>query len=469
MRSIRGQLTRNLLGAFFVLLGGALAALYFTARDELIEQFDDALRAKALAISSLAFWRDNAVRLDTGDQFFRSFNKEERRDFFEIWGEDGQPLRRSDSLWGSDLPSAEKPGAKPRIWDLKLPNGKPGRVLVVKFSPDQLGGDRRDRPARVDLNLAVASESEPLEEALAELLGVGAACGVVLYGATIWLVTRVLKRGLLPLGHLGEQAARINAESLTTRFPTENLPAELLPIAGRLNELLARLEVSFERERRFSADVAHELRTPLAELRSMAECSLKWPESRDPAADQETLAIAAQMQAMVASLLALVRGEQEQIGSQRAPVDLAALAREVWRPLESRAAERGLKINWVALPTTVQADEALLRSILNNLFENAVEYAPAGEVVDIRLENDATSVKLRIRNSTENLSREDVPKMFDRFWRKEEARTGGKHFGLGLSLAQMFARAMDWTLTAALDEQRRLEFTLAGPVTPAKP
>ncbi len=464
MRSIRGQLTRNLLGAFFVLLGGALAALYFTARDELIEQFDDALQAKALAISSLVFWRDNAMRLDTGDQFFRSFSKEERRDYFEIWGDDGKPLRRSDSLWGADLPLAEKPGGKLRIRDLRLPNGRPARVLAVKFSPDQLGGDRRDRLPKVELGLAVASDSEPLEEALTELLGIGTACGVVLYGATIWLVTRVLRRGLLPLGQLGEQATHINADSLTTRFPTEDLPAELLPIAARLNELLARLEISFERERRFSADVAHELRTPLAELRSMAECALKWPESRDPAADQETLAIAAQMQAMVASLLALVRGDQGQIVTQIVPLDLAGLAREIWRPLAARAVERGLLVNWVSTPANIQGDPALLRSILGNLLENAVEYALAGSVVDILVEQDGSGVRFRIRNPTENLTPEDVAKMFDRFWRKEEARSGGKHFGLGLSLARMFAGAMGWTLTAAMDEQRRLEFTLAGPV-----
>ncbi len=466
MISIRGQLTRNLLGAFFVLLGGALAALYFTARDELIEQFDDALRAKALAISSLTMMRDNSVRLDTRDQFFRSFAKNDFRDYLEIWGPDGKVLKRSDSLWGADLPLPEKAATRPKVWNLRLPNGRPGRVLAVKFATEQDEGDRRGNSNRMQLSLSVASDSEPLEEALTELLGIGTACGVVLYGATIWLVTRVLKRGLLPLGRLGEQAARINADSLTTRFPTENLPAELLPIAGRLNELLARLEVSFERERRFSADVAHELRTPLAELRSMAECALKWPESRDPAADQETLAIAAQMQAMVGSLLALVRGDQGQIVTRNVPVDLAALARDVWRPLAARAAERDLKVNWTATPVNLQADPALLRSIVGNLLENAVEYAPAGSGVDIGIETNASGARFWIRNPTENLSPDDVAKMFDRFWRKEEARSGGKHFGLGLSLARMFASAMGWTLTAGLDAQRRLEFTLTGPAMP---
>ena len=461
MISIRRQLTRELLAAFLLLLGGALAALYFAARDEIIEQFDDALRAKALAISSLTVQQGADIQLDATDQLSRSFGDEHLRGFFEIRSENAEPLQRSASLAGADLPLPEKSLTRPRLWDITLPNGRPGRALAIKFTPEQDAAPTL--PAKRELSLVVASDSAPLVEALQELLGIGVVAGVLLSGATVWLVSRVLHRGLQPLNRLGEQAAGIDADSLTTRFSTESFPAELQPIAGRLNELLARLEISFERERRFSADVAHELRTPLAEMRSLAECALKWPETRDPATDREVLAAAAQMQAMVASLLALVRGEQEQLGVQPHRVDLTALAEEVWRPLAARAAERQLKVGWEPAPAIAQGDAALLRSILGNLFENAVDYAPAGGEVTIRLATHSAGIELRLRNSTENFTADDVAKMFDRFWRKEEARSGGKHFGLGLSLARMFAQSMGRTLTAALDEQRRLEFTLSGP------
>ena len=461
MISIRRQLTRELLGAFLLLLAGALAALFFTARDEIIEQFDDALRAKALAISSVTVWRDDKVKLDATDQLFRTFSEKHPQDYFEIWGVNNHSLARSYSLAGADLPLPEKPLTRPRVWDLTLPGGQPVRALALKFTPDQ--DERRGPGPKTELTLVLASDSAPLVEALRELLSIGVVAGILLAGATVWLVSRVLQRGLQPLNRLGEQAARIDADSLTTRFSTGALPVELLPIAGRLNELLARLEISFERERRFSADVAHELRTPLAELRSLAECALKWPDVRDQGMDREVLAIAAQMQAMVASLLALVRGEQRQLGEQLQAADLVALAQEVWRPLAARAAERQLKVTWAKTPAPAQADAALLRSILGNLFENAVDYAPAGSAVAIDIEGGPAGARLRIRNTTENLTAEDVAKMFDRFWRKEEARSGGKHFGLGLPLAKMFAQAMGWTLSAVLDDQRRLEFTLAGP------
>ncbi|HTB62080.1 MAG TPA: ATP-binding protein [Opitutales bacterium] len=463
MISIRRQLTRELIGAFFILLGGALAALYFAARDEIIEQFDDALRAKALAISSLTMPHDGEIRLDASDQFFRSFSKQRPLDFYEIWSPDNQVLARSESLSEANLSLPDKSLTRPRIWNLQLPDNRPGRALALRFSPEE--GEHQELFPNLQLTLMVASDSEPLDEALQELLGIGCIAGVLLAGATGWLVSRVLKRGLQPLKDLADQAARINADSLTSRFPAAGLPAELQPIAGRLNELLARLEISFERERRFSADVAHELRTPLAELRTLMECALKWPEAREPATDREVLAIAAQMQAMVASLLALVRGEEQQLVAHLETVDLTKLTEDCWRPFAGRAVERTLMIIWEVATVQTLADPALLRSILGNLFENAVDYASAGGEIRIRIEGDARGVKLRVRNSTENLSMEDVAKMFDRFWRKEEARSGGKHFGLGLSLAKMFSQAMGWSLNAELDEQRRLEFVLSGPVS----
>ncbi len=460
MISIRRQLTRELLLAFLVLLGVGLAALYFAARDELIEQFDDALRAKAAAISSLALPHEHGPRPDAGDQLFRNFSAEHPHDFFEVRAPDGDVLMRSDSLGPADLPASSRTSERPHIWNIRLPNGDAGRALAVEFRPDDGDDWHHPGPPLPPLELVVASASAPLNEALTELLALGGACGLLGVMATGWVVSRVLRRGLQPLDHLGEQAAGITADSLTTRFATAGMPTELAPIAGRLNELLARLEISFERERRFSADLAHELRTPLAELRSLAECALKWPETRDPATDAEVLAAATQMQSIVTSLLALARAEQQQLVANVAPVNLAELAREAWAPHAARAQERGLRVLWNLAPATANADPTLLRSILGNLFENAADYASAGGEIEIALESDANATRLRVVNTVDSLDSADVAKMFDRFWRKEAARSGGRHFGLGLSLSRMFAQAMGWTLTAQLDARGRLEIIL---------
>jgi two-component system sensor histidine kinase QseC len=464
MISIRRQLTRELLLSFLLLLGGGLAAVFFAARDEIKEQFDDALRSKALAISTLTEQNgEGGIELDFTNQFFHSFSGDEPRDFFQLLKPGDITLARSESLHGADLP--RRPGTleRPKYWNFTLPNGRPGRAISLTFIVKPQEGESGVPNADAELQLIVASDRADLDEAFTELLSIAAGCGVLLLVATLWVMPRVLKRGLQPLERLAEQAARIDANSLTTRFPLDDLPAELLPICGRLNDLLARLEQSFERERRFSADLAHELRTPLAELRSLAECSLKWPETREPANDRETLAIATQMEAIVTNLLALARGEQGRLSASLQPVPVTALVEETWRRFAARAESRQLRVHFTFAPASALADAALLRSILANLFDNAVDYAPlAGEIaLDVRPEGDFTVI--RIMNTTDHLDLADVSKMFDRFWRKEAARTGGKHFGLGLSLARTLAEAMGWTLSAELDEPHQITFTLRGP------
>jgi two-component system sensor histidine kinase QseC len=462
MKSIRRHLTRHLVGATCVLLGGGLLAVYLVARDALIDQFDDTLRAKALAISTVTRLGEDGVRVDFHDRFLRGFDDDRARDFFQLWDEGGETVARSESLgrrreleWRRGKPD------KPSFWNTALPSGEPGRAIAFTFEPPRDSGARR---GKVALRLAVASEREDLDEELARLLLLSSGSGVLLIGATIVLIPLVLRRGLQPLENLADQTARIDAATLGTRFPTPDLPGELQPIASRLNELLSRLELSFERERRFSADLAHELRTPLAELRSTAECALRWPETRTAATDRETLAIAQQMEALVTQMLALTRGEQGQLAPRLEPVKLDQLFSEVWRPFASRAKQRKLAVSLDLRPVEVTADPGLLRSILTNLAANAVEYAPPGSDIAVRIEPEATGVSLCLSNPVEDLAPGDVERMFDRFWRKQSAR-GGPHLGLGLSLAQNFAVAMNWTLRAELDDGR-LTIRLTGPAAP---
>ncbi|MEX2043751.1 MAG: HAMP domain-containing sensor histidine kinase, partial [Opitutus sp.] len=247
------------------------------------------------------------------------------------------------------------------------------------------------------------------------------------------------------------------------------MPAELKPMARRIDDLIGRLEQSFERERRFSADLAHELRTPIAELRTLAECALRWPGQRDPMTDRDVLASAAHMETLVTNILALARGEQLNIAARLEPVQVEPLLAAAWHTFAPKAAARGLTVHTAFSPVTASADPALLRSALNNLLDNAVDHASAGGSVEISLAGEDGRAVLRIANSTTELEDADLPRLFERFWRKEISRSGGEHLGLGLCLAHTFALAMGWTLTARLEPgtPRRIEFTLRGPLAPA--
>ena len=451
MNSIRTDLTRRLLLVLGTLLGVAMIAIYATVRETLVESFDTTLHSRALAVSALTELEDGKVQFDFSDNFLHDLRPGPPRVYVRFWAGSGVVICRSPSLRDADLPW-HKDGIpdQPRFWNLRLPSGRAGRAVTFSFTPgpaDEAAGRR----AAPKVCLVVAIDREELNETLGGLLAGVAGGGGFLFLAVFLVVPRILRRKLAPLNQFAEQTARIDAGSLATRIPASGLPLELQPIADRLNDLLSRLESSFERERRFSADLAHELRTPLAELRSVVECAIKWPNARDPASDDDLLAIATNMESLVTRMLALARGEGGQLATQCEPVDLAVIVNAAWRPFAARAAARSLQVEFPVGPIPATADPVLLRSILGNLLDNAVDYTPPGGEIRIAME---TGGGLRIANTAGDLTSDDVSQIFERFWRKEAARSGGEHVGLGLSLARIFATAMDWRLEAALEADR---------------
>lgn len=460
MRSIRHQLTRQLVISLTGLLGGGLIVLYLAVRHELVEAVDATLWARALSVTALTEMEQGQPAFDFSPGFLASYAADRPRHYFEVRDARGASLARSPSLKNLTLPwRAGGSTLRPRYYDVTLPDGRPGRVAALSFAVE--AGDLKDLPAGAGtLQVIEATDRAELNENLGRVMGAIAGCGVLLMAAIFWIVPRVLTRGLAPLRALGAQAEKIDANSLATRFSRDNLPEELQAIGQRLNDLLARLEASFERERRFSADLAHEVRTPLAELRNLAECALKWPEARDPSMDRDVLAIALQMETLATRLLTLARGEHGELAVKLAPTDMIAAVRESWQAHAGRAGARDVRVLFDLAPATVTADAALLRSILNNLFDNASDYAPAGSEIRVT-GNVGLGYALRVSNLAGGLVERDVSQFFDRFWRKEAARSGGEHVGLGLNLARIFAVAMGWTLTVGLENGDWIVFTLA--------
>jgi two-component system sensor histidine kinase QseC len=459
MKTIRQQLTRKLLLTVGLLIGAGGLGVYLCARTALLAQFDAALRAKAQAISTLTERKGSRLEIEFSDEHMRGFEAG-GSDFFELWQADAKPVERSRSLRDAHLPLRHGTLEAPLSWNLTLSNGHPARAVGLKFRP-QNSDDQAQDAAPAEAILVVASLRHDVDRTFAILQLVLAGSGLLLLAATALVVPRVLRRELTPLQRLAGEAASIDAASLSARFPTEGLPGELTPITARLNELLARLEDSFERERRFSSDVSHEFRTPVAELRSLAELAIKLPDARAANADHETLAIALHLEAMLTNLLALARGERGELSAQREPVALAPLVQDVCERFKAKAAAGQLVLNWRVPPAAAaDTDPALLRSILTNLVDNAVEYASPGGTVDVEASTDDGGFTLRVVNTVENLDERDLPHLFERFWRKDAARSPDGHTGLGLSLARAFAQSLGCELTASFAGPARLALTL---------
>ncbi|MCI0641127.1 MAG: ATP-binding protein [Gemmataceae bacterium] len=443
MKSIRRHLLMSLLVGLTLVLSAGSVALYLRARAILTSEFDRAQRAEAALLVAQTEDDSEKVQLDLVDLTLPEYDHDA---YYQLRVPDGQTVARSPSLGFDDLPAREG--------DLVLPNGRPGRAIVVQFVPMPAEEDQPPNPHPPTVTLVVARDRAGLDRTLA---GIGAGLllvGAVVLVATALIVTLAVRRGLAPLDAVGQQAATIRASTLRTRFATSAMPAELRPIAERLNDLLARLDEAFQRERRVTADIAHELRTPIAELRTLAEVGVKWPEE---AAFQDALQIAQRMETLVTGLLALARHDAGHEVVAREPVALRTLVDEVWSPLAERARSRQLD---VAIDVTGQwqTDPTLLRMIIGNLIGNAVEYA--SERGRIRVAGNES--RLDISNTTDQLTREDLPHLFERFWRKDAARTHDGHSGLGLTLARAATAALGLELSAEMPDAATLRISLRG-------
>jgi signal transduction histidine kinase len=275
-------------------------------------------------------------------------------------------------------------------------------------------------------------------------------------GLALLVGNMVVRRGLHPLQSIAGEIAVINERSLDAHVGAESIPAEIMPIRDRLNSLLARLREAFERERRFSANVAHELRNPLAGMRSTLEVTLtrprEGPEYRQ--ALSECLGIVDGMQAMVGNLLLLARMDADQIVFCMEEIALSDLADSSWQTFSAKATERELTFdNRTPKDLTLTSDRQSLAAVLSNLFDNAVEYADRGGRIWMQAQASDGAVEIVAANTGCRLSPDQTARVFDRFWRADPSRSdAGTHCGLGLSLVLRIAQAMGGSISAAVED-----------------
>lgn len=453
---------------FGLFWGGGSLALYLAISDALVSEFDQALRAKAQELATATEYEQGKIDTDFTGELLSSFTRSRSPDYFQLRIFDGATLRRSPAIQDSDLPFRYGPPGKPKFWNLTLPDGKAGRAVSILFVPNKGEDDQKElvsSPPGPELALVVARHRTGLDHTLYRIGTALLLVGLATATAAVIVVVFLVRHGLRPLAALAKRAATIDATSLDLRFPTEGMPTELMPIYERLNDLLARLETSFMRERRLSADVAHELRTPIAELHSLAEVALKWPDDAPGTrrALQDALDIALRMQSITAGLLALARSECGLVPVVPESVPLASLVEGVLQPLADEADRRNVTLS-LAVPADACwfVDATLLRAILENLLSNAIEYSPTGGSVVLRADTEGERGRLRVSNTTNNLDPDDLPFLFERFWRKDTARSSPLHSGLGLALTKAYAESLGMDIRAELTNRTEITLLLSG-------
>ncbi len=383
--------------------------------------------------------------------------------YWQVYQLDDDGSLRSANLT-EDLPRFNPDHGDSVIRTITLENGVRAMAIGECHGMGSGGGRRGRGPGNRGIEIVVARDQASVDHALVRAAVAILLSGLLVAGLAVSWVLFVVRDGLAPLRRIADDVAAIDAESLAGRIGEDNLPEELRPIVVRLNQLLNRLEESFARERRFSSDLAHEMRTPVAELRLLAESALKWPEEGGPDTWKDVVESVGRMETVVQAMLQLARLEEASPDLPRESIPLHPLVEELWATHADRASDRGLSLRLDIDPDlSVLGNPALCRHLLDNLLGNAADYADEGSdvIVSAEASPDEDHPVVRIVNAAAKLTPEDTDKLFDRFWRGDAARSESSHCGLGLALAHACARAMGCRLHAQLlPEGNRLEMKI---------
>jgi heavy metal sensor kinase len=284
------------------------------------------------------------------------------------------------------------------------------------------------------------------------------------------------RKSLAPVVAMSSQAGRIGAANLHERLAVENERDELGQLAQSFNSLLDRLGESFERQRRFMADASHELRTPVAILRGEAEVALS-QQARSLEEYRESLSVlhqeAERLTHIVEDLFTLTRADAGQYPLQPQDFYLDELIGESVHAARSLALAKNISLNCdVGSESPIRADESLLRRMILNLLDNAIKYTPDGGRVSVACRRAGDEYVLTIADSGTGIPADLQPRIFERFFRADKARSrsenDGGGAGLGLSISRWIAEAHRGRLELTCSDAQGSTFTAYLPAASEK-
>lgn len=462
-QSLQTRLLAGIAIGMSIVLIVAGVVLYALIRGVLTTEFDASLASEARLLATLVEEKNGHLQTEMTEHGDPTFQPNNRRIYYQLWNHEGDLVEGSKDLSGSELTRFGGTPENPEFLSAVLPGNHPGRMVGLQFVPYR--ELERKGPGDADgsipehkeaVTLVVARDTLELNHTLNQigllLLGVFGVAVVI----SIFVAALIVQIGLRPLEMVSSQIKTLDTYALDDRLDSTHVPVEIQTVIECLNALLNRLQDAFQRERAFSANVAHELRTPLAGLRSTIDVALAKPvESADYRRSLERcLTISKQAESLTESLLVLARLDAGQCQLQSEVVELTELLRTQWFALEAQSEKRSLRVAWHCNDEIrVISDRSLLSLILRNLLDNAVSYATRDGEIEIGAYLTEAKAVITVQNPTLGLPKDSLDRIFDRFWRADASRTAtGLHAGLGLSLCKEASRALNGDLTVSIEK-----------------
>ncbi|WP_234083198.1 Cu(+)/Ag(+) sensor histidine kinase [Enterobacter quasiroggenkampii] len=261
----------------------------------------------------------------------------------------------------------------------------------------------------------------------------------------IILVIRIaVRQGHLPLRNVSNAIKNITSENLDARLEPSRVPVELEQLVISFNQMIEKIEDVFTRQANFSADIAHEIRTPITNLVTQTEIALS--QNRSPKELEDVLYSSLEeynrMTRMVSDMLFLAQADNNQLIPDRVMFDLSAEVMKVFDFFEAWAEERHIELTFNGMPCLIEGDPQMFRRAINNLLSNALRYTPAGKTVTVSLRKQDNDVELVTENPGTPIPPAHLPKLFDRFYRVDPSRQRkGEGSGIGLAIVKSIVTA----------------------------
>ena len=446
--SVRVRLTFWYVVAMVVVLGVYVGAVYAFVSRNASQAFNRQLRQDFTLVYASLYIEDGMYRLTEPERIDPDFPPP----WVQVWrGDRTVVVLRNSEARARQVP--ESRSIPEGIVELDTIGGRM-RILTQRgaFSNSrvviQVG--RLEAPMRAELR----------DLALIFFLGLPVAVAVAGIGGYV-----LARRALAPIERMTDHARTITAERLHDRLPVDNPEDEMGRLAAVFNETLGRLERSFAQMRRFTADVSHQLRTPLTAIRSVGEVGLRGGH-RDEAAYRgiigSMLEETDRLAALVDRLLTLSRAEMPAETLATESVNLVELAEDVAGHLGVLAEEKGqsLSVDATGTPTAV-VDRVVLRQALINLVDNAIKFTPQGGNVSIRVSGSDGRAILDVSDTGPGIPTDARERIFDRFYRGDEDASAGTGLGLSIAKGAVEANGGDLTLAHSNSDGTTFRITLA--------
>ncbi|MFQ1699917.1 sensor histidine kinase [Loktanella agnita] len=473
MTSIRRTLARTNSIVVFIVVAALCTGGFAYLRHWQLANFHKAIEMDLRVVAnSVKVWTNGDIYMELNASLLREFDAGGPSAFVIRDMENGDVIAKSESLYADGRGLKVLPGASPDriIWGEDMGSDGGAATVATQILPAQWGWDMDDPTIEPDpgvrdtmVEITVAHDRSMLERVLFNLALAAFAistAAALAAGLATWAMTG---RALRPLDRLAQKAAEIDEPTDLAPFEVTG-PAEIVPIADRLNDLLTRLFMAARRERRFTADAAHELRTPIAELRTLTDVALAFPDDPDrlQSVVRTSNELSVRLTSLVDALLGLTRRETIMNDLRMAPVDIPALLQRLIDARHQAITERGLTLHYRGPDEhLIDSDVALLTSVLTNLIGNAVDYAPQGAEITLTYSGGSDGFRLDVTNPAPDLGQADLAQLFQPFWRKRGTQSDRAHSGLGLTLSQNFADILGMDLSANLLTSGNLQLTLS--------